>query len=64
MMAPESFKGGAHFVMGGLAATMLLYNVMRYGETKQARNLTNTCAYLLLFGLEWANCRHHWSRTC
>ena len=59
MAGSEGFKGGVHFVVGGFAAALTLYNVMRYAETTERRNLFNACAYLSLFGLEFVNTRHH-----
>lgn len=61
-MLAEQFKGGVHFMVGGFAATLSLYNAMRYIETQERHSLVNLCAYTLLFGLEWRNCRHHWSK--
>lgn len=62
-MSAESFKGGAHFVMGGFAGALLLYNVMRYAETHAWRNALNVGAYTALFGLELVNAKHHWGKT-
>ena len=62
-MTSEHFKGGVHFVVGGLAATLTLYNLMRYAEDTQRHSLVNACAYALLFGLECHNTKRHWSKA-
>lgn len=62
-MNPETFKGGAHFAMGGFAGALLLYNVMRYAETRAWRNAMNVGAYTLLLVLEGQNTRHHWRKS-
>lgn len=62
MSRPEAFKGTVHFIEGGLAAALTLYNLMRFLETRERRNLVNTCAYGLLWWLEYHNTRHHWRR--
>lgn len=61
MTRTESFKGGVHFVVGGIAVALALYNLMRAIETHERRNLVNTGAYAALFLLEWRNTRYHWS---
>jgi hypothetical protein len=58
----EDFRGGVHFVVGGVAAALTLYNLMRFIETKERRNLVNACAYGSLFVLEVTNTRQHWTK--
>jgi len=59
---PESFKGAMHFIEGGIAFAIALYNLQRFTETKSRRNLINVVAFGLLVGLEAVNTRHHWSK--
>jgi hypothetical protein len=61
-MSTEGFKGGVHFVVGGFAGACLLYNLMRFAETRERRNLVNIGAYAALLGLEAVNTRHHWGK--
>lgn len=61
-MTPELFKGGCHFIVGGFAAALALYNVMRYVDTQERHSLINAGAYLALFALEFYNTKHHWSQ--
>ena len=63
-MSGETFRGGVHFVVGGFAAALTLYNVMRYAEDHETRNLVNIIAYAGLFGLEWKNTQHHLRKPC
>lgn len=58
-MSSETFKGLAHFAVGGAAAAFTLYNLMRFAESRERHSLVNVCAYGLLFGLEWHNTKHH-----
>lgn len=59
----ESFRGGIHFVMGGLALALGLYNVMRFVESRGSAHAINATAYTLLVGLEIVNTHHHWSKA-
>lgn len=59
----ETFKGGIHFLMGGLALALGLYNVMRFMEVRGRGHAINVAAYALLLGLEAKNTKHHWGRT-
>jgi hypothetical protein len=58
----ETFKGGIHGVMGGLAAAFALYNLMTYSQTRQRRNAINAAIYFSLWALENVQAHHHWSQ--
>ena len=62
-MTGEDFRGDVHFVVGVFAGAFTLYNLMRYAETHERRNLLNVVAYSLLLGLERRNTKHHWSQA-
>lgn len=61
-MNDETAKGVVHFVMGGFAFALGLYNVMRFVESRRAAHAINATAYTLLVGLEIVNTHQHWSR--
>lgn len=62
-MSEETFKGGVHFVTGGIAVAMLLYNTMQLAETGDKRNLLNVVIYGLVVPFEAAQALHHWRRV-
>lgn len=58
-MTSEAFKGGVHWVLGGLALTCGLYNALRFSETRSLRHGVNAAVYGCLWCFEWRNYREH-----
>lgn len=61
-MAPdpsERFKGGVHFVAGGIATAMCLHNLLRWVEDREWRNGLNAGVYAALVAFECVNTLGH-----
>lgn len=59
----ETFRGGVHYAIAGLATTCMLYNALAYMTRKEPRLLVNVIVYSALLVFETAQTRRHWGGT-
>lgn len=61
MNGGEAFRGSVHLIAFGLASVMAAYNMMRYVETHEPKNMRNAVIYTALVGFEAWNTVGHLS---
>lgn len=59
-MDGESFKGGVHFMLGSLVATVCLYNALEWSRRRELHLALNVAVYAPLWGFELYQTFRHW----